>query len=74
MPFTFANPADYDDIDTDDILLLDGIREKIENGGKVILRNITKGNEYELAYDYSERQRDMILAGGLLNYTKNKAQ
>ena len=74
MPFTFANPADYDDIDTDDILLLDGIREKIENGGKVILRNITKGNEYELTYDYSERQRDMILAGGLLNYTKNKAQ
>lgn len=74
MPFTFANPADYDDIDTDDILLLDGIREKIENGGKVILRNITKGNNYELAYDYSERQRDMILAGGLLNYTKNKAQ
>lgn len=74
MPFTFANPADYDDIDTDDILLLDGIREKIENGGKVIIRNITKGNDYELAYDYSERQRDMILAGGLLNYTKNKAQ
>lgn len=74
MPFTFANPADYDDIETDDILLLDGIREKIENGGKVILRNITKGNEYELAYDYSERQKDMILAGGLLNYTKNKAQ
>ena len=71
MPFTFADPADYDKIDTDDILSLDGIRSKIENGGKVVLRNVTKGEEYELSYDYSARQKAMILAGGLLNYTKN---
>lgn len=70
MPFTFANADDYDKIDTDDILSLDGIREKIENGKKVTIRNITKNKEYELNYEYSERQTAMILAGGLLNYTK----
>lgn len=70
MPFTFANADDYDKIDTDDILSLDGIREKIENGKKVTVRNITKNKEYELNYEYSERQTAMILAGGLLNYTK----
>lgn len=70
MPFTFANADDYDNIDTDDILSLDGIREKIENGKKVTIRNITKNKEYELNYEYSERQTAMILAGGLLNYTK----
>lgn len=74
MPFTFADPSDYDRIDTDDILALDGIREKVENGKPVILRNVTKGQEYSLDYDYSERQTAMILAGGLLNYTKNKAK
>ncbi|MBR6701937.1 MAG: aconitate hydratase, partial [Clostridia bacterium] len=72
MPFTFANPDDYDKIDTDDILALDGIREKIAAGSEVTLRNVTKGEEYKLAYDYSERQTAMILAGGLLNYTKEQ--
>ncbi len=74
MPFTFANADDYDKIDTDDALALEGIRANIENGSKVVLKNITKGEEYELCYDYSERQTAMILAGGLLNYTKNSAK
>ena len=74
MPFTFANADDYDRIDTDDSLALEGIRASIENGSKVILKNLTKNEEYELCYDYSDRQTAMILAGGLLNYTKNSAQ
>ena len=71
MPFTFANADDYDKIATDDILALEGIRDRIENGKSVVLKNVTKGEEYELCYDYSDRQTAMILAGGLLNYTKN---
>ena len=71
MPFTFANPDDYDKIDTDDILALNNIRENIKNGAKVVLENVTKGEKYELSYDYSDRQTAMILDGGLLNYTKN---
>lgn len=74
MPFTFANPEDYDRIDTDDILSLDGIREKIADGKAVTLRNVTKGEEYALGYDYSDRQTAMILAGGLLNYTKKNSE
>lgn len=74
MPFTFANPEDYDRIDTDDILSLDGIREKIADGKAVTLRNTTKGEEYALSYDYSDRQTAMILAGGLLNYTKKNSE
>ncbi|MBR2731679.1 MAG: aconitate hydratase [Clostridia bacterium] len=73
MPFTFADPADYDRIDTDDVLALDGIREKIAAGAPVTLRNVTKGESYALSYDYSDRQTAMILAGGLLNYTKEQA-
>ena len=74
MPFTFADPADYDRIDAGDILALDGIRSKIEESGQVTLRNITKGEEYALCCDYSERQKNMILAGGLLNYTKKNSK
>lgn len=71
MPFTFADGSDYDRIDTDDTLALEGIREKIADGKPVTLKNLTKGEEYALNYDYSDRQAAMILAGGLLNYTKN---
>lgn len=71
MPFTFADGSDYDRIDTDDTLALEGIREKIADGKPVTLKNLTKGEEYALNYDYFDRQTAMILAGGLLNYTKN---
>ena len=74
MPFTFANPDDYDKIDTDDTLALPDIRRRIENGEAVVLENLTKGDKYELAYDYSERQTAMILDGGLLNYTKKSGK
>ena len=71
MPFTFSDGSDYDRIDTDDTLALEGIREKIADGKPVTLKNLTKGEEYALDYDYSDRQTAMLLAGGLLNYTKN---
>ncbi len=74
MPFTFANADDYDKIDTDDILALDNIRDCIANGKKVVIKNISKNEEYELCYDYSDRQTAMILEGGLLNYTKKQAE
>ncbi|MBR4727873.1 MAG: aconitate hydratase [Clostridia bacterium] len=73
LPFTFADPAEYDKIDTDDLLVLDGIREKIAAGAPVTLRNATKGESYALQYDFSDRQTAMLLAGGLLNYTKELA-
>ena len=69
LPLTFENEADYDKIDLGDDLVLENIRDAVENGGKVILKNKTKGVEIPLVSDYSERQRKLLLAGGLLNYT-----
>ena len=71
LPFTFKNEADYDKIDQGDELALPQIREKLKNNDSIILKNITKGEEYELNSDHlSERQRDMLLCGGLLDYTR----
>ena len=70
LPFTFKNEADYDTIDQMDELELPNIRTAIANGGKVILKNKTKGTEIELEPVLTERQRDLVLAGGLLNYTR----
>lgn len=74
LPFTFKNEADYDKIAQGDQLMLSGVRSKIQNGEKVSLTNVTKGEEYELHYAFSDRQRDMLLAGGLLNYTREQSK
>ena len=70
IPFTFKNEADYDKIDVNDELCLAGIRESIKNGTTVTLKNLTKGEDYELDYQLSERQRDILLSGSLLDYTR----
>ncbi|MCR4563988.1 MAG: aconitate hydratase [Clostridiales bacterium] len=72
LPFTFKNENDYDRIDEGDELSLDNVREKIEKGETVTVKNLTKNEEYVLEYDYSERQMKILLAGGLLNYTKGE--
>ena len=74
LPFTFKNESDYDTIDQMDELELPNIRTAIANGGKVILKNKTKGTEIELEPVLTERQRDLVLAGGLLNYTREQNQ
>ncbi len=71
LPFTFKNEADYDKIAQGDELALPEIRERLKNNESIVLKNITKGDEYELDSSHlSERQRDMLLCGGLLDYTR----
>jgi len=70
VPLTFANASDYDKIAQGDELCVAEIREKLEQGLPLTLTNETKREEYPLVSDFSQRQREIILAGGLLNYTK----
>ena len=70
LPLTFANADDYDKITQGDELSLKGIKDAIVNNKPAVLVNLTKNEEYAINYDLSQRQKDIILAGGLLNYTK----
>ena len=74
LPLVFRNEADYESIDQMDELELPGIREAIRTHGKVILKNRTKGTEIELEPVLTDRQREMVLAGGLLNYTREQGR
>ncbi len=74
IPFTFKNADDYDRIDQNDVLYLPDVKAEIKSGKEVKLINKTKNEEYTLCYDLSDRQRDMILAGGLLNYTRENGK
>ena len=74
VPLTFKNPADYDDLAQGDNLAFDGFKKALEEGTPVLVKNERTGKTYELASDLSDRARDILLAGGLLNYTKSKLQ
>ncbi len=73
IPFTFKDEADYDKISVNDELCLPAIREAIANGTDVTLKNITTGEEYALEYQLSERQRDILISGSLLDYTRENS-
>ncbi len=71
LPFTFMNEEDYDKIDQMDELALPDIKDCIENKKQIVLKNITKGEAYELDSSHlSDRQRAMLVCGGLLDYTR----
>lgn len=71
IPLTFANPADYNDIDFMDDLELSNIRQAVQDGAKAVtLLNKTKGHTYQLNTGFSNRSAEMLLCGGLLNYTR----
>ncbi len=71
IPLTFADAADYDKISLNDTLELTDIRSAIISGGKIVLKNLSKNEQYALDIDISERSVNILLAGGTLNYTAN---
>ncbi len=72
LPLTFQNEADYDRISLGDTLCLPDVRRRIAAGEAVTLKNETTGEEYPLNASFSERQIAMLLAGGLLDYTREQ--
>ncbi len=73
LPLTFADANDYNKIDFGDELSLENIREQLSSGkqsGEVVLKNVTKRIDIKLNYDLTDRQKKILLTGGMLNMTK----
>ncbi len=68
LPLTFASAADYDSLELGDKLVLSDIRACIKEGRDIVLN--ANGKEIKLVSSLSGRDIDIILAGGLLEYTK----
>jgi aconitate hydratase len=72
IPLTFTHEADYDSIDQGDTLEITNIHQKIRQGEPLTVRNSTRGVEFAVEYDLSERAKEIVLAGGMLTLIKNK--
>lgn len=68
MPLTFADPADYDRVAQGDLLSVSQIWKGMDSGNMRLL-NETSGEEILLSCSFTERQKAILKAGGLLAYT-----
>ncbi len=66
VPFAFVHPSDYDGIAQGDELLIEGLRAAIEGDGKATVKNLTNNTQFDVMTALSERQKHLLLAGGLL--------
>jgi aconitate hydratase len=67
LPLTFANPDDWNRIAPGDVLRLPEVREAIQRGNQVHIRNQSKSETYMAEHGMTERQLQMLLAGSLIN-------
>ena len=72
LPLTFKNEADYDMIEQGDELIIENVIEQIKAGNEIMVKNADKNCEFTTILSVSDRQKDMLYAGGLLNYTKEQ--
>ncbi len=72
VPMTLENPNDYENFAEGDALEIKDFKKAVEGENFAVLVNKTTGATAKLCLTLTERQRQMLLAGGCLNYTKNQ--
>jgi aconitate hydratase len=72
VPIEFAEPSDYDKINADDQLQIDNLLDAIRNRSEVKVTDKTASFEFVGKLQLSNRDRQILLSAGLLNYTRQK--
>jgi aconitate hydratase len=73
LPAVFESESDYEAIETGDKLELKGAVDCLKGGKMPLLSNKTRGTDIPVRIDLSSREKDIMLAGGLLNYVRKTA-
>lgn len=70
IPLLFKNAGDYEKIEQGDILIIQNIKQSITGNQQYAVQDLTKNFYFELESNLNEREKEIILSGGLLPYTK----
>ncbi|RME67378.1 MAG: aconitate hydratase, partial [Nitrospirae bacterium] len=73
VPLVFERPEDRGSISQGDVLRIEDVRGSIQGSGVFVVKNLTKGTEFRAIGDFTEREKELLLAGGLLPYARGKA-
>lgn len=69
VPLAFSNPGDYEHLEVGSKLEFPALRDEVASGRTV--KAVVNGRTLEFNLDLTERERNILLAGGLLNYTRS---
>jgi len=69
VPLEFDDPADYEAIERDDVLRFADLRDALQSGRRVAVTNERTGGTFQARCVLTPRERDILLAGGLLAQT-----
>lgn len=72
FPLIFKNPSDYDEINVFDEIEIKDIAGQLKNGNTIIAADKTLGKDIELVLDVTEREKEILLCGGYINYMKSR--
>lgn len=70
LPLIFTRDEDYEDIQAGDCLVVEEARKQLGDG-VIKVHNVTRSSAYVMKHNLLERQMEIILAGGFLNYIKS---
>ena len=73
LPLLLDPPSGYDAIEAGDHLAIEDVRGQVRGGTAMKVMNRTKGTTIAARHDLTPREREVLLAGGLLNWTKEHA-
>ncbi len=72
LPLVLENPDDYKDLEMNDILSITNYKEALRKNQSIEIKNITKNKSFRVKANLTERQAQIILKGGLLNFVKSQ--
>jgi aconitate hydratase len=72
LPLVFNQESDHKNIDQDDTLSCSKILEDLKQDTPIKIENKTKNNSFEVNCPLSDHEKEILLAGGLINYLKQK--
>ena len=73
VPLTFADPAHYDRLTQDETLEIKGLREAVQNSDEIVVTQ-ADGSTFVAELTLSPRDREILLADGLLSFTRKMSQ
>ena len=71
LPLIFKSPDEFDRIQQGDQLRIKDVRDRLEKDEFLEIENSTQGRAFEVSHGLSDREMRILLAGGLLNYTRS---
>jgi aconitate hydratase len=72
VPLMLAHPEDYKALELGHELSMPDVRSQLKSGERILVKNLTTGKDIECKHDLSDREVDIVLTGGKLNFTRQE--